>query len=112
MLPRPLRLTKTKDFDRLYQQGDRRTSHFFTLRVRPNQQPRPRLAVVMSTKISKRATVRNQHKRQTRVVLAAMANRLAGWDILITIRHCVTDRKAWGIFREELRTLLKQRFGE
>lgn len=76
MLPRPYRLTRTRDFELLFAQGRFVGGAFVTLkfwRIVPELQPRRQLKVtdlkigiLVSKKVSKRAVVRNRLKRQVR----------------------------------------------
>lgn len=112
MLARRFRLVAARDFQQIYKIGLRRASHHFLLRLaRSRQSAVTRVAVVVSTKVSKRAVVRNQLKRHIRVVVADLLPNLpVGWDIIITVRQAVTDHTAWPAFREELRNLLAPPF--
>lgn len=111
MLPRRFRLTERRDFDKLYRSGERFSAPHFLIRVLPNNRTMTRIAVVMSTKVSKRATVRNRYKRQTRAVLEELLPRLpGGWDIFVTIRRLVLSSDEWIKVREELRELFVRRF--
>lgn len=79
MLPRPNRLTRTRDFELLFAQGRFAGGAFVTLkfwRIVPEFQPRRQLAatdlkigILVSKKVSKRAVVRNRIKRQVREVV-------------------------------------------
>ena len=111
MLARRFRLVSPRDFALIYKTSRRRTSRYFLIRLARGRSPVTRLAVVVSTKVSKRAVVRNRLKRQVRAVARELLPNLpTGWDIIITVRQVVTDRSTWPIFREELRNLLTPPF--
>ena len=79
MLPRPNRLTRTRDFELLFAQGRFAGGAFVTLkfwRIVPDFQPRRQLTttdlkigILVSKKVSKRAVVRNRIKRQVREIV-------------------------------------------
>ena len=111
MLARPFRLVRSKDFDYLYRRGERLASVHLLVRIGLNHQPRSRFGIVVSTKISKRATVRNRHKRQLREAIRPLLTILpTGWDVLVTVRQQFQKEGAWPELRSELTTLLVRRF--
>lgn len=111
MLPRRFRLTAARDFQFIYKTGRRRASHYFLLRLSRGPSQATRIAVVVSTKVSKRAVVRNRLKRHVRAVVGQLLPTLpTGLDIIITVRQVVSDSQAWPAFREELRNLLAPPF--
>ncbi len=111
MLARGHRLTDRRAFDQLYRRGQRLSTEHFLVRLEGTGRKELRFGVVMSTKVSKRAVIRNRHKRQIRAVLESLVTHLPrGWDILITVRRAVRERCEWEDFRKELRSLLERRF--
>jgi ribonuclease P protein component len=66
MLPAVHRLRSRRDFERVYRMGHRLSGRMLSLRVAPHQNGPTRVGFVVSTKISKAATVRNRLKRQLR----------------------------------------------
>lgn len=68
MLPIKNRLTKKIDFQRVLKKGNKIWSKSFFVKLEYNHSPNqdPRFAFIVSTKISKLATVRNRIKRQLR----------------------------------------------
>lgn len=79
MLPRPNRLTRTRDFELLFAQGRFAGGAFVTLKfwkIDPDFEPKRELkaddlkiGILVSKKVSKRAVVRNRLKRQVREVV-------------------------------------------
>ena len=79
MLPRPNRMTRTRDFELLFPHGRFAGGAFVTLkfwRFVPDFQPRRqinstdlKIGILVSKKVSKRAVVRNRLKRQVREVV-------------------------------------------
>ncbi len=79
MLPRPNRLTRTRDFELLFAQGRFAGGAFVTLKfwkIDPNFEPKRELkaddlkiGILVSKKVSKRAVIRNRLKRQVREIV-------------------------------------------
>ena len=72
MLPKTNRLTKKKDFENVFKKGKGIKGDFLILRFVGNKTKTCRFGIVVSKKISKKATVRNKIKRRIR---AAIGNR-------------------------------------
>lgn len=80
-----------QDFDRIYRQGKRLSGdHFRAIVFRPSEEPEPRpprIAVVVSKKVSKRSVKRNRIRRQVQAVFQTFLPHLAqGWQILILVQ--------------------------
>ncbi|MBI2577293.1 MAG: ribonuclease P protein component [Candidatus Wildermuthbacteria bacterium] len=84
MLPKALRLTKTKEFERVFRGRNSVRSEGIVVRRKENQFPFSRFAVVVSKKVSKKAVERNQIRR---FLSEAIRKRISeinnGWDIVI-----------------------------
>src|SRR3989344_755261 len=84
MLPKKNRLTKTKDFEKIFKQGRSFYTKLLGVKVLANQTGSNRFGIVISSKISKKSTKRNKLKRQLRQALrAANAGLTAGLDLVI-----------------------------
>ncbi|OGY49480.1 MAG: ribonuclease P protein component [Candidatus Buchananbacteria bacterium RIFCSPHIGHO2_02_FULL_45_11b] len=100
MLPVKYRLTQDRDFKRINAGGKSVFSAYFRLRYLANKLPNSRFAVVVSTKISKKATIRNRLKRQTREILRLNREKIKdGFDLIISVQN-----RALGRDYEELKT--------
>ena len=66
MLPLKNRLKKIKDFERVFKEGKGLKSSFFYIKFSPNKLKDSRFGIVVSKKISKKATERNNFKRKIR----------------------------------------------
>jgi ribonuclease P protein component len=91
MLPKQNRLRARKDFTTVYQKGIRQNRFAIGLRAYRHrteslaQQPL-RIGFSISTKVSKRAVVRNRIKRQLRAALRQLLPKLEnGWDLVIVV---------------------------
>ena len=122
-LPKANRLKSRKDFQAVFREGIRRHSSHFTLRaLRPRSSKKPSLdtatskkplsstqfGVSISTKVSKRAVIRNRIKRQITAALHHLLPKLSpGWRVVIVVKptaaesQCVSQE-----FLQELEQLL------
>ncbi len=106
MLPVANRLKKDEDFRRVTSGGRYVYSSYFTLKYLPNKLESSRFGFVISTKIDKRATVRNRLKRQVReVIRLKLAKIPAGYDIMLvpkkaalTLSYEQLDNELGGLF--------------
>ena len=94
MLAREYRLRRRKDFARLHRRGKITHSNSFSLKYMPNQLGHNRAAVIISTKIDKRAVLRNRTRRRFYAALQELWPQLeTGYDIVILTRHPALDLK-------------------
>jgi ribonuclease P protein component len=70
MLNKSRRLRLTRDFERIFSKGRSINSSLFKLRILKNTFNFSRFAVVVSTKVSKRAVIRNRLRRRVWSVIA------------------------------------------
>lgn len=92
MLQRTYRLRRRSDFHKLHRHGRSCHGATFTLKYRPNRLPHSRAAVVVSTKVAKRATVRNRTRRRFYAQLQQLWPQLKpGYDLVILTRQPATD---------------------
>ena len=84
MLSKSNRLTSTNDFQKVYRKGETFFTKHLILRKYPNNKQSTRFGVVVSQKISKKATVRNKIKRQIReLIRLKLADIIKGFDCVI-----------------------------
>ncbi len=87
MFPREYRLSRQRDIQRVLKSGRRFPSPALMLRCAPNRLEHPRVAVVVGTVVSKRATVRNRIRRQLRHLLAAeLKHSKRGVDLMLSVK--------------------------
>ncbi len=92
MLPADLRLRKKTDIDRVWKKGRSFATPIFSLKIAKNDLPVSRFAVVIGTKISKRAVVRNLAKRRLREAIRPLVPQLVGGlDVIIMGRGKIAD---------------------
>jgi len=87
MLPSPNRLRHEKDIKALFADGKGVFDSACGLKLRKNGLGSTRFAVVVGTKVSKLAVVRNRVRRQIRSVLEARLSEIKpGFDVAIMVR--------------------------
>lgn len=86
MLPQQHRLTHAKDFALVYGRGRSFFSRCFSLRVLPQGNPGLKIATVVSTKVSKKAVVRNRLKRWMRVWLKNHLPQIKSGSYILTAK--------------------------
>lgn len=85
MLATKNRLTKEKDFKRINRLSRPFFSFYFRLKYLANNLGLNRFAVVVTTKISKKATERNKIKRQIREIIRSNQGQIKpGHDVIIS----------------------------
>ncbi|MCC5615011.1 ribonuclease P protein component [Nostoc sp. CHAB 5836] len=130
-LPKANRLKSRKDFQAVFREGIRRHGSYLTLRaLKPLCSTKPsletvtqttqateslrlastRIGISISTKVSKRAVVRNRIKRQITAVLSNLLPKLSpGWRLVFIVKPTATESKcASPQFLQELEQLLAQ----
>lgn len=128
-LPKANRLKSYRDFQAVFREGIRRHGLHLTLRaLRPSPSCKPsadaacetqtndtnltpaQIGISISTKVSKRAVVRNRLKRQIAAALYQLLPRiLPGWRIVVVVKPTATDMKCVSQqFLQELEQLLAQ----
>ncbi|MBW4504045.1 MAG: ribonuclease P protein component [Scytonema hyalinum WJT4-NPBG1] len=129
-LPKANRLKSHRDFQAVFREGIRRHGLHLTLRaLRPSPSCKPsadaacemetndkanlapaQIGISISTKVSKRAVVRNRLKRQIAAALYKLLPRiLPGWRIVVVVKPTAADMKCVSQqFLQELEQLLAQ----
>lgn len=130
-LPKANRLKSRKDFQAVFREGIRCHSSHFTLRaLRPTDATKPsletvintqkatdsqkltstRIGVSISTKVSKKAVVRNRIKRQITAILHNLLPKLSpGWRLVVVVKPTAAESKCVSQqFLQELEQLLAQ----
>nr|WP_228048632.1 ribonuclease P protein component [Nodularia sp. LEGE 04288] len=122
-MPKANRLKSRKDFQAVFREGIRRHSSHFTLRaLRPKGSKAPSLdtatsekplsstqfGVSISTKVSKRAVIRNRIKRQITAALHQLLPKLSpGWRVVVVVKPTAAESKCVSQqFLQELEQLL------
>ena len=84
MLPKENRLTKKKDFERVFRRGKGLKEKFLVIKVLDNNLNVSRFGFIVSKKISKKAVLRNKIKRRLRESVSAKLNQVRqGIDVAV-----------------------------
>jgi len=102
MLPRIGRLRKEHDHELVRRVGRRTSDQFLTVKTLQTGKTLTRVAVVVSKRVDKRATVRNRIKRQVRGMIEGVYQKLKpGIDVVI-----IVNPAALNISRKDTETRL------
>jgi ribonuclease P protein component len=94
MLSRINRISKQKDFDLIFKEGRIFQDENLIIRTRKNGFPFSRLAVVVSSAISKKAVIRNKIRRQIIEIFRKDLKKVKiGLDIMVVIKKEFLERK-------------------
>lgn len=85
MLSADFRLRKKTDIDRAWKKGRSFATPIFSLKIAKNGLPVSRFAVVIGTKVDKRAVVRNLAKRRLREAIRLLTPELVGGEDVIVM---------------------------
>ncbi len=107
-LPKPHRLRRRQDFQKVYQYGKRHQQVHLTLRSlrylasSPTENlPATRFGISVSQKVSKKAVVRNLLKRQVKAALRQLLPQItSGWSVVIGVRPSAQGCEYVEILRE------------
>ncbi len=86
MLAKKHRLTKTKDVLAVFARGRAFFNPYFSLKILKNKTGKPRFTIVVSTKVSKKAVVRNRLKRIIRELIKKNMASFSEADFVFTIK--------------------------
>lgn len=94
MLPRQYKLKKTTDFKSVFEKGHKVRDRDFLLVYKENGENKTRIGLVISSKVSKKATLRNQLRRKITESLRGRINDIkTGLDIIIVLQEGVVRKK-------------------
>ncbi|MDD4358411.1 MAG: ribonuclease P protein component [Candidatus Pacebacteria bacterium] len=99
MLKKENRLTKKKDFDRVYKKGRGIRSDSLFLKILENDKEKTRIGIVISKKVSKKAVERNKIKRRIREIVRKM-DFCKGFDIIVVAYPNAKEKDFEGIKQE------------
>ncbi|HEX9664792.1 MAG TPA: ribonuclease P protein component [Patescibacteria group bacterium] len=94
MLPKQHRLSKDRDFQKVFKAGRSVFSAILNLKVLKTSNQVSRFGIIVSNKVSKRATARNKIKRQLRGALQTNLEKLKpGYDCVIIAKQTILDKE-------------------
>lgn len=92
MLSRTNRLSKQKDFEKIFRQGKEYRVDGLTIKSLARQQSFSRFGLVISTKVAKKAVARNRLRRQIRAILRAhLTDIKPGFDVVLIAKPSLLD---------------------
>lgn len=84
MLARQHRLTKEKDFEKIFKQGKAYYTKLLGVKILASQFRFNRFGIIISSKVSKKATERNRLKRRIRQAVRELDKKLkSGFDLAV-----------------------------
>ena len=92
------RLKKKKDFERVFRKGRAVNGSFLFIKFRPNSIGVPRIAFVISIKVSKKAVIRNKIRRILSEAARLSFKEIPSYDIIV-----VANNKIVGVQKNEIR---------
>ncbi len=106
MLAKQGRLTKEKDFKKIFKQGKSSYNKIFGIKILANGLEVNRYGVVISTKVSKKAVERNKLKRQFRAAIKGTDKKLIqGFDLVIIVLPAALNQE-YKFIKSELEKIL------
>lgn len=87
MLKKNYRLVKEKDFKQVFKRGKYLNSSYLSLKIGKNKLPLSQFGFVVSTKISKKAVVRNKIKRQLKKIIQLNLKKIDQGLNMVIITH-------------------------
>lgn len=106
MLKKINRMGRNKEFDRAFKLGQSFYGKILGLKAVNNDLEVSRLGILISTKISKKAVIRNHFKRQIREIVQTELPRLKnGKDLVVVVFSQILDKNF-----EEIKVFLKNSF--
>lgn len=111
MLPKKYRLSKQKEFERVFDSGKKQTNLIFTLFFLKNNVNYSRFAFLVGKRVSKKAVERNRLKRiQREAVRKNIKTIKPGVDyVFLAKKNAINIRKTAKIWEEMTKALKKQR---
>lgn len=94
MLKKANRISKNKEFDRIFKTGQSFYGKVFGIKATKNNLDKSRFSIMISTKVSKKAVVRNHFKRQIREIIKQELPAIkTGYDVVFIVFYQILDKK-------------------
>jgi ribonuclease P protein component len=108
MLKKTSRLLKQKDFERVLKSGQSTHNQTLGIKAIKNNFNQSRFGIIISTKVSKKAVIRNKIKRQIRAIIKTELKDLkTDEDIVIITFPKITEKKL-----PEIKSVIKNGFNK
>jgi ribonuclease P protein component len=110
-LPKQYRLTRQKEFEKVYDSGKTvRNSFLFIKFLKDQSLKNSKFGIVVSAKVSKKATVRNRIRRQISEVIRTNLDRVAkNVNVVIVTNSKIVDKEFTEIEKVVLKLLKKSK---
>lgn len=93
MLSKQYRLSRDKDFQRVYRQGKNYFAGFLGIKVVENSLTESRFGIVVSKKTARRIVDRNKTKRRIRAIIKNELMKIKpGFDIVVLTKPLIQER--------------------
>lgn len=102
-----LRLRSKLQFDAIYAGGRRIDDRYFSLRIKPNGLPHPRVGLAVAVKTAGNAVKRNRLRRLVRESFRLSQHDLPGVDVVVAAKFAAAGAPAASL-RDSLATLWKR----
>lgn len=110
MLPSVFRLKKKKDFERALNLGHTSSGDFFILKQVPNELSCARFGLIVSTKVSPRATDRNKLKRQVNEIIRLNLKEIKiGFDVVVIFKRSAQGKEYLRLEKELVALFIKNK---
>lgn len=98
MLPKINRLKRKKEFERVFKEGKGFKEDFLILKLLPNNRNQNRFGIIVSQKISKKATLRNKIRRKIRELIRVRLPKMKkGMDAVLIALPGLEKKDFWEI---------------
>lgn len=101
------KISRKKDFERIFKNGKSFKNGFFALRKIENNLEASRFAFIVSNKVSKRAVVRNKIRRRIREIIKQNINNLGESTDIAIIALSGAEKRNFLETKEQVALLLK-----
>jgi len=92
MLAKKSRLKKNKEFDQVFKEGKSAYGKLLGIKIRKNQLDINRFGILLSTKVSKLAVIRNLYKRRIREIIGQDNFQLKkGYDCVVIVMPAIIN---------------------
>ena len=92
------RISRNKDFDRVFKSGQSFYGRIFGIKAASNGLDDTRFGILISTKVSKKAVIRNLYKRRLRELIQKELPKLkTGCDVVIIVFPQILDKNFEGL---------------
>ncbi len=106
MLSRANRLSKQKDFDKIFGRGKQYQDDKLIIRLLVNKQSFSRFSIIISAKVAKKAVIRNRLRRQIKEILRQNFDKIKpGLDIVL-----IAKKELIGLDYNELKKIIGELF--